>query len=61
MGSPQLQEFAEDAITDPVQLAAIARRLRRPFKLTKLQRWLIGTGTILAVLIIGALLGHYVL
>ena len=61
MGCTNMQEFVEDAVTDPAQIAAMTRDLRRPFKLAPWQRWLIGAGALVAALIIGILLGHFVL
>jgi hypothetical protein len=56
-----MQEFVDDAITDPAQITDITRGLRRPLKLTRRQRWLIGAAVLLATLIIGILLGRFVL
>jgi hypothetical protein len=40
----------DDAITDPAQIAAITRGLRRPLKLTRRQRWLIGAAALSSTL-----------
>lgn len=61
MGCRNMQEFVEDAITDPGALAALTKTLRRPVKRAWWFRWLILASALLGALILGLLLGHFVI
>jgi hypothetical protein len=58
---PDFQEFIDSGPNDPAELATVSRQSRRPLKMARWQRWLIGAAALLSALIIGILLGRFVL
>jgi hypothetical protein len=60
-GNPDLQVFAETAITDPAELAAVAKRSPHPRRLPGWLKWTLGIAALTAAVVAGTLLGRFVL
>jgi hypothetical protein len=59
--SSDLQVFTDIAVTDPVELAKLAKGLRRPRRLPRWLKWTLGIAALTAALGAGILLGRFVL
>ncbi len=60
-GPGELQEFACKAITDPAKLEALRKRLRRPVRWSSRVCWIIAASAAVAALLVGLLVGHFLL
>jgi hypothetical protein len=61
IGDATMQVFDCEAITDPAVLAALDKKMRRPRKRSPWFWRLLVTGAVAGALLVGILLGHYVL
>lgn len=56
-----LQEFTDQAITDPKILAEVSKRRRRPIKLPRWFWPVLLAGSVAVALAVGVVLGHFIL
>jgi hypothetical protein len=56
-----VQEFTDIAVTDPVELAKLAKKSHRPRRLPLWLKWTLGIAALAAALTAGALLGRFIL
>ncbi len=56
-----LQELAIEPVEDPAEWAAVERRFRRSGQRSLGRWWLLGTGVVAAALIVGLVLGRWLL
>jgi hypothetical protein len=61
LGCPDWQEFVDEGPNDPAKLAALSKRLRRPKKRSPWFWRALVAGAVTAALLVGLLIGHFVL
>jgi site-specific recombinase len=60
-GTGPLEEFDDTVIDDPAELAALEKRLRRSRRNLASMWWLLAGGGIITALLVGLVIGHFVL